>query len=1333
MKQQITKNSAVLKLICLLAFLGITTANAQYTAIPDANFEQALFDLGIDTVNGDHQVLTSAISGVTSLDVSNKSISSLTGIQGFSSLQTLNCSSNQLQYINVSGLTFLSSLNCSSNQLYVNYFNVSYNTALTYLDCSSNQLTSIDVSANTALTYLNCGYNQLPIIDVSANTALTYLDCGSNQLTSLDVSAAPALTHLNCMSNQLTTLLALPNTLTYLDCSNNQISQFGYVLFQLTYLNCSHNQLTFIETNWFGVNLSYFNCSYNQLTNLHVVGLINLTHLICSNNQLTGLNVWGLNKLTSLFCEDNQISVFNNNWNGFLAPNLQYFTCFNNQLTSLDVSWLKKLVVLFCYNNQITSIDASNLPYLNQFWCWNNQLTALNVSGDSNLNQFWSYNNPNLSCIQVSDVAAAYSNYYWYEDSTVIYSLNCNLPSAPIANAQSFCTGATVANLVGTGTALKWYAAATGGIALVNTTILTTGTYYVSQTVGGVESTRTAVNITVNPLVTPTFTQIVPVCRGTTITPLPTTSTNGITGTWSPAVNNTATTTYTFTPTTGLCASTASMTIVILAAPEPATMALFVNQGNGCAPHTTQWNFTVPPANANGTTYTINWGDGSANETYAHPVAINTLTHIYNTSSCGTNVILNGITYYNVFKPTITTQNICSATSSIPALIAVGKGPTANFSSSLTIGSTNQSVQLSNTSDFGLTIPSTNWTSCTTTAPFYWTISPSNIGSYTTTGLGSNNGDSFDESNWTIGSMTPSIIFNVPGTYTIALRVKNSCGDSTVAKTICIEAPLVPQFTLNSTQGCSPAVISATNTTNLSYSCNPPTYLWDVTYAAGYCGSGTPTWNYTSGSATTANPSFNFVTPGIYNIRVTMTNSAGSVTPVIQTVIVKQPPVVLINSATPTTCQTANFTAVVNGCAPSTNPLTYSWSFPGGIPAASTLAAPSNISYSTTGLKTVTLVVTNECGTTTDSKTFTINPSALPTISGSLSACQSATSQLTGSAVASTINPWRSSNIGVATVNATGLVTAVAPGTITITYTTNNGCTATALFTVNPTATPTFAAVPSVCSGATIAALPTTSTNGITGTWSPALNTTTTTTYTFTPTAGQCANTTTQTITVSSPSITSDISFVAPPAAALPSVTIGTQIWTNKNLDVSTYRDGTLIPQVTDPTAWANLTTGAWCYYSNDPANVAVYGKLYNWYAVAGIHDNDPNTPNKILAPLGWHVASDAEWTTLTTFLGGEQVAGDKMKATGTLASGSGLWQSSNTAATNESGFTAIPAGYRDIDGVFYVIGLYSDWWSSSESNTLSAWYCYLTADSGRARRTDYNKKSGSAVRCIKN
>jgi uncharacterized protein (TIGR02145 family) len=170
--------------------------------------------------------------------------------------------------------------------------------------------------------------------------------------------------------------------------------------------------------------------------------------------------------------------------------------------------------------------------------------------------------------------------------------------------------------------------------------------------------------------------------------------------------------------------------------------------------------------------------------------------------------------------------------------------------------------------------------------------------------------------------------------------------------------------------------------------------------------------------------------------------------------------------------------------------------------------------------------------------------------------------------------------------------------------------------------------------------------------------------------------------------------------APMPNVTIGTQVWCSTNLDVTTYRDGTPIPQVTDPTQWTNLTTGAWCYYNNDPANGAIYGKLYNWYVVAGIHDNDPNTPNKILAPIGWHVPSDTEWTILTDYLGGLDVAGGKMKATGTS-----LWQSPNTGATNESGFAALPGGI--LFAGFNHQGLLGYWWSSSIDTTMGSTSSY--------------------------
>jgi uncharacterized protein (TIGR02145 family) len=196
----------------------------------------------------------------------------------------------------------------------------------------------------------------------------------------------------------------------------------------------------------------------------------------------------------------------------------------------------------------------------------------------------------------------------------------------------------------------------------------------------------------------------------------------------------------------------------------------------------------------------------------------------------------------------------------------------------------------------------------------------------------------------------------------------------------------------------------------------------------------------------------------------------------------------------------------------------------------------------------------------------------------------------------------------------------------------------------------------------------------------------------------------------------------------IPNVAIGSQIWSSSNLNVTTYRDGTPIPQVTDQTAWENLTTGAWCYFNNTTSNGTTYGKLYNWYAVAGIHDNNPSTPNKILAPQGWHVPTDTEWTTLTTFLGGD--AGGKMKATGTAQ-----WLTPNTGATNSSGFTGLPGGYRHFGQGFLQINSSGYWWSSSNINGSIdvAWYRSLFYNTGIVYNYDDGyMANGYSVRCVK-
>lgn len=186
-------------------------------------------------------------------------------------------------------------------------------------------------------------------------------------------------------------------------------------------------------------------------------------------------------------------------------------------------------------------------------------------------------------------------------------------------------------------------------------------------------------------------------------------------------------------------------------------------------------------------------------------------------------------------------------------------------------------------------------------------------------------------------------------------------------------------------------------------------------------------------------------------------------------------------------------------------------------------------------------------------------------------------------------------------------------------------------------------------------------------------------------------------------------------------VKIGSQIWMAENLRVSRYNDGTTIPNVTDNTAWSQLTTGAWSYYNNDASYNYPYGKLYNWYAV--------NTGK--LCPQGWHIPTDAEWTQLDIYLG--RNAGLKMKSTGNSTDGTGLWiKFSGYEGTNESGFSGLPGGYRSSTGTYVNMGNYGYWWSSTEPNTYYAWSRYLYYGNGFVTRDYYNKERGLSCRCVR-
>jgi len=194
-------------------------------------------------------------------------------------------------------------------------------------------------------------------------------------------------------------------------------------------------------------------------------------------------------------------------------------------------------------------------------------------------------------------------------------------------------------------------------------------------------------------------------------------------------------------------------------------------------------------------------------------------------------------------------------------------------------------------------------------------------------------------------------------------------------------------------------------------------------------------------------------------------------------------------------------------------------------------------------------------------------------------------------------------------------------------------------------------------------------------------------------------------------------------------IKIGNQWWMAENLKVTHYRNGVAITNVTDNTEWSNLTTGAYCNYDNNTSNAATYGRLYNWYAI----DDSRN-----IAPAGWHVSTDEEWKELEMYLGMSQTdanytgwrgtdEGGKLKEEGTTH-----WNSPNTGATNESGFTALPGGSRhNNDGSYGNISIFANFWSSTESGS-KAWKRYLYSGNSQVGRGDDYKRYGYSVRCVR-
>ena len=400
------------------------------TTFPDENFRNWVLaqDYGQDGVLTEDE-----IAGVTEIDVSEKNIASLKGVEYFTALWSLYCQNNQLTSLDLS-----------------------QNTALVSLSCQNNLLTSLDLSKNTELGVLICSVNQLTSLDLSQNTAIAYLDCNNDQLTSLDISQNTALYRLECYVNQINET-EMGNLVESLPANNGQLyvkwfnssneqnvittsqvaaakakgwkvyamnSDYDWVEYDGDAAGIPINSTTFPDENFrnwvlaqdygqdgvltdaeiagvtvigvFGYNIAdlkgieYFTaltglfCGGNQLTSLNVSQNAALAHLDCNYNQLTSLDVSKNTALTELECYSNQLTSLDVSKNTALTG----LYCYNNQLTSFDVSKNTALTRLHCFNNQLTSLDVSKNTALTQLSCDSNQLTSLDVSKNTALTDF---------------------------------------------------------------------------------------------------------------------------------------------------------------------------------------------------------------------------------------------------------------------------------------------------------------------------------------------------------------------------------------------------------------------------------------------------------------------------------------------------------------------------------------------------------------------------------------------------------------------------------------------------------------------------------------------------------------------------------------------------------------------------------------------------------------------------------------------------------------------------------------------------------------------------------------------------------------------------------
>ena len=1031
---------------------------ATTTAIPDPNFEQALIDYGYDDVI-DGLVLTANISGLTTLDVRFRNISNLTGIQDFTSLVDLECRNNQLSSLNVSALTALTQLNCQNNQLVS--LNATGCTLLTQLFCNNNLLTSLNLSGLSALETLHCPFNQLTSINISSLTSLHFLDCSNNLLTSLDCSGVPALVGIDCSHNQLTSLNVSGASLmgySYLWCTTNP-NLFCIKVNDVTVANADPSWDKDAQASYI---LNYTIPTFTVAAPICSGGTYSFP--LTSNNGITG--TWS--------------PVFNNTTTTVYTFTPAVGECATTTTMTITV------------NPNITPSFTAVAAI-----CSGGSLSPLPTTSNNGITGTWSpvLDNTVTTLYTFTPTAGLCAT-----TATITITVNPSI-TPTFTQVAAICSGATLSALPTTsinGVIGTWSPALNNAAT----------TLYTFTPTAGLCVTTATMTITVNPNVTPTFTAVAAICSGGSLSALPTTSNNGIIGTWSPILNNAATTLYTFTPAAGLCATTATMIITV----NPSITPTFTQ----VAPII--YGTTLPALSTtsnNGITGT--WS----------PELNNTATTLYTfTPTAGLCASSATMTIIVILPPSIsytTPQNYMAGTAITPlsptntgsAVPATVYGQVSTFAGS----GANSSIDGTGT---GAAIRTPKGATVDAAGNIYVTeffgnkirkITPAGV---VTTFAGSGASGSDD------GIGTSATFSGLRG-----LTIDSSgnlfvCDSNKIRK-------ITPAGVVTTFAGGASSYTDATGT-NAGFS-GP----FDITidnannlYVADYYNGGNTIRKITPSAVVTtfAGNRTNGSVDGIS----TVASFSGPLAITIDTFgnLYVAESSNRIRKVTPSGTVSTFAGSGVSGSADGIG-TSASFSSLNGIAVDAVGNVFVSEAYLSNKIRKITPagVVTTFAGNNSTgavdgnltAASFNYPSGLKMDTSGNLYVCDFSNNKIrkintTGYAIAPILPTGLSFDATTGTISGTPTSASSSTNYTVMAYNTIGSNSTTVNIAVCSPITPNFTVVTPICLGDALSPLPPTSNNGITGTWSPALNNTSTTTYTFTPNAGQCAINATMTIIV---------------------------------------------------------------------------------------------------------------------------------------------------------------------------------------------------------------------------